>query len=191
MEMTGYGREALVGRSMHEVDILEGAEKRPIWLSSDFIAGITIPQMEARLEVLPGIAKTVLLAGQPIEVGDEACMLFTFADLHPRQQAEDALRHSQEQFAKAFQMAPCPMAIIALEGLRLLDVNAAFTAATDWRREEVIGRGEAESGIVGSRARRGRSLSGRFARPATSTAPIFSCATNTARWCTTCCQRRR
>ncbi len=44
----------------------------------------------------------MLLGGQPLEIGDEACMLFTFADLHPRQQAQDALRQSEERFSKAF-----------------------------------------------------------------------------------------
>lgn len=76
-------------------------------------------------------------------------MLFTFADLHPRQQAQDALRQSEERFAKAFQMAPGPMAMLALDGLRILDVNAAFTAATGWRREEVVGRAESEVAMWG------------------------------------------
>lgn len=30
LEMTGYVREALIGRSIHEVDVLEGAEKRSL-----------------------------------------------------------------------------------------------------------------------------------------------------------------
>ena len=46
-------------------------------------------------------------------------------------------------------MAPGPMAILALDGLRILDVNDAFTAATGWRREEVVGRTEAEVGMWG------------------------------------------
>jgi PAS domain S-box-containing protein len=46
-------------------------------------------------------------------------------------------------------MAPGPMAMIALEGMRLLDVNDAFTAATGWRREEIVGRSEAELGLWG------------------------------------------
>ena len=74
-------------------------------------------------------------------------MLFTFADLHPRQMAQHALRHSEERFFKAFHMAPGPMAILALDGLRILDVNTAFTSATGWRREEVLGRAEAEVGL--------------------------------------------
>ena len=76
-------------------------------------------------------------------------MLFTFADLHPRHLAQHALKHSEERFSKAFHMAPGPMAVLALEGLRILDVNGAFTAATGWRREEVVGRGEAELEIWG------------------------------------------
>ncbi len=153
LEMTGYVREALIGRSMHEIDILQGAEKRDLAVER-LHAGGTIPQMEASL-TLPGtIAKTVLLAGQPIEIGDEACVLFTFADLHPRQQAEDALRQSEERFSKAFHMAPVPMAIIALEGLRILDVNDALTATTGWRREEVVGRSEPDLGLWGSKTAR-------------------------------------
>ena len=143
MELTGYQRGALIGHSMHEIDVLRGAERRDLAVRR-LHAGETIPQMEGCLLMADGRDKTVLLGGQPLEIGDEACMLFTFADLHPRQQAENALRQSEERFAKAFHMAPGPMAILALDGLRILDVNGAFTAATGWRREEIVGRSEAE-----------------------------------------------
>ena len=148
LELTGFLRDALIGRSLHDFDVLQGAEKRDLAVRR-LHAGETIPQMEGRLLLPDGREKTVLLGGQPIEIGDQACMLFTFADLHPREQAQQALRHSEERFAKAFHMAPGPMAIFALDGLCILDVNSAFTAATGWRREEVVGRGEAELEIWG------------------------------------------
>ena len=133
---------------MHEIDVLRAPEKRDLAVAR-LHAGATIPQMEAALP-LPGNAeKIVLLGGQPLEIGDEPCMLFTFADLHPRKQAEEALRQSEERFAKTFRMAPGPMAILTLDGLRILDVNDAFTAATGWRREEIMGRGQAEIGMWG------------------------------------------
>lgn len=155
LEMTGHPHGAIVGRSMHELDILAGADRRALAVER-LHAGATIPQMEARLVLPDGDEKVVLLAAQPIEIGDEACMLFTFADLHPRKQAEDALRQSEERFATAFRMAPGPMAIIALDGLRILDVNESFTAATGWRREEVVGRSERDLGLWGNNELRQR-----------------------------------
>ena len=149
LELTGYLRDALIGRSVHEIDVLDGAMKRDLAVER-LHAGTTIPQMEAHLRVADGSSKMVIVAGQPLEIGDEACMLFTFADLHPRKQAEDALRQSEHRFSVAFRMAPGPMAIIARDSMRLLDVNDAFTAATGWRREEIIGRGEVEIGLWGS-----------------------------------------
>ncbi len=148
LELTGFRRDELLGRSVHEFDVLKDADKRDLAVRR-LHAWETIPQMEGCLELPGGAERTVLLGGQPIEIGDERCMLFTFADLHPRQMAQHALRHSEERFSKAFQMAPVPMAILALEGLRVIDVNSAFAAATGWRREEVVGRGEAELGMWG------------------------------------------
>ena len=148
MEMTGFLREALIGKSLHEVDVLEGAEKRDQAVER-LHAGTTIPQMEACLRIADGQSKTVIVAGQPIEIGDQPCMLFTFADLHPRKLAENALRHSEQRFSAAFRMAPGPMAIIALDGMRVLDVNDALTAAIGWRREEIVGRSEPECGLWG------------------------------------------
>lgn len=143
LELTGLTEDELVGRSMMEFDVLHRVDDRALAVRR-LHAHETIPQMEGCLALPGGRERTVLLGGQPIEIGDQACMLFTFADLHPRQMAQHALRHSEERFSKAFRLAPGPMTILSLDGLRILDVNAAFTAATGWRREELIGRAEAE-----------------------------------------------
>ncbi len=143
LELSGMARGDLVGRSMMEFDVLRQVDRRDLAIER-LHAHETIPQMEGCLSLPGGLERTVLLGGQPIEIGAEDCMLFTFADLHPRQMAQHALRHSEERFSKAFHMAPGPMVILALDGLRILDVNTAFMGATGWRHEEVVGRGAGE-----------------------------------------------
>ena len=151
MELTGFFKEALIGRSMHDYDVLDGAEKRDMAVER-LHAGTTIPQMEALLRTANGDRRMVIIAGQPIEIGSEACMLFSFADLQPRKQAQDALRQSEQRFAVAFRLAPVPMAMLAADGLRLLDVNDAFMSATGWQHEQLVGRTAREFGLWGDRA---------------------------------------
>ncbi|MFG1350219.1 PAS domain-containing protein [Xanthobacter autotrophicus] len=96
LEMTGYVREDIIGRSTYEVDVLEGAANKEAAIAS-LREGRTIPQTEATLRLPDGSAQSVMVAGQPIELGKENCMLFTFMDMGPRKKAEDALRQSEER----------------------------------------------------------------------------------------------
>ena len=132
-------------KTVYDIDVLREAERRD--LAKERLAeGRTIPQMEAELALPDGNTKLVIVAGQPIDMGDQPCMLFTFADLEPRRKAEGALRHSEERFTRTFQMAPVPMAIGARDGHLLCEVNGSFTQMTGYKSTEIIGRplGEVE-----------------------------------------------
>ncbi|QDQ80387.1 helix-turn-helix transcriptional regulator [Paraburkholderia megapolitana] len=146
LEMTGYARENVIGRSTYEVDVLEGADKREQAIVN-LNEGRTIGQMEATLQLPDGTTKLVIVAGQPIEIGEENCMLFTFMDMEPRRKAEDALRHTEERFSKAFRLAPVPMTVSSLDGFVLMDVNDAFVATTGYEAEEVVARQPEEIGL--------------------------------------------
>ncbi|MES2339995.1 MAG: PAS domain S-box protein [Pseudomonadota bacterium] len=145
LDMTGHQRDQVLCKTVYDIDVLRAADKRD--LAKERLAeGRTIPQMEAELELPGGGTKLVIVAGQPIDMGDQPCMLFTFADLEPRRKAQEALRHSEERFTRTFQMAPVPMAIGARDGHLLCEVNASFTALTGYGATEIIGRplGEVE-----------------------------------------------
>jgi len=144
VEMTGYERDQVIGRSVYELDVLESAEKKDLAIER-LTTARTIPQMEAVLRLPGGLTKFVIVAGQPIDLGDEPCMLFTFMDLEPRKKAEDALRQSEEQFAKAFRMAPIPTIVYARDTLRILEANEAFIATTGYPPEEILGHTLEES----------------------------------------------
>jgi len=144
LELAGWDRDQIIGHTLYEVDILAEAERREV-AKSLLKAGKTIPQMEAELPLPSGATKLVLLAGHPAEMpNNEQCMIFTFADLEPRRRAEQALRQSEERFATAFRFAPVPMLLTSLEGHRVLNVNHAFLALTDWGYESVVGRRPAD-----------------------------------------------
>jgi PAS domain S-box-containing protein len=53
LEMTGYARTAIVGRSLYDLDILNGA-KMLVLAKERLAAGKTIPQMEAELPLRAG-----------------------------------------------------------------------------------------------------------------------------------------
>ena len=110
LDMTGHPRDQVLCKTVYDIDVLRDADKRD--LAKERLAeGRTISQMEAELKLAEGGTKLVIVAGQPIDTGDEPCMLFTFADLEPRRKAEGALRHSEERFTRAFQLAPVAVAI--------------------------------------------------------------------------------
>ena len=150
-EMTGYPSEKIIGRSINDIDVLADAEQRQLALER-LKEGRTIPQMEAHIP-LPGRAqKFVIVAGQPIEMDDENCMLFTFADIDSRKKAETALRQSEERFATSFRLAPVPATIANLAGFKILEVNEAFRQITGYTEEEVIGRSATEIHLWADRA---------------------------------------
>ncbi|MEW6211007.1 MAG: PAS domain S-box protein, partial [Acidobacteriota bacterium] len=60
-------------------------------------------------------------------------------DISKRKRAEEALRASEERFAKAFKSSPRPMSIIRLRDRRFIDVNERVLQMTGYSREEIIG----------------------------------------------------
>ncbi len=69
-------------------------------------------------------------------------------DITERKRMEDALRKSEEKFAKAFLCSPDVITLCDLnEGDRLVDVNEAFELITGYQREEAIGRSAVELGL--------------------------------------------
>ncbi|MDH5194521.1 MAG: PAS domain S-box protein [Nitrospira sp.] len=87
--------------------------------------------------------------GTPIPVQMEAArivwkgtpaMIVLIADVTERKQAEEALRASEERFAKAFKASPHLIVISELETGRLVEVNDAASQLLGYQREEPEGQ---------------------------------------------------
>ncbi|WP_242107185.1 helix-turn-helix transcriptional regulator [Luteimonas aquatica] len=135
-EMTGIPADSILGRHLYDLDVLNNAEHRDDAISS-LKEGTTILQQEATVKVGSGVLKHVIVAGQPIEVDDQPCMLFTFIDLDQRKRLENSLRENEERFSKAFRLAPVPMLVFSHDDDSILEVNDAFTAMTGLSTDEL------------------------------------------------------
>lgn len=58
----------------------------------------------------------------------------------PLRQTEDALRQSEERFAKAFRSSPAAIVISTLDDGRFIDMNDRWLDLLGYRREELLGR---------------------------------------------------
>ncbi len=138
-ELCGCPRDMIEGRHLRDMDILAHAE-RHAYVAARLEAGATIPQVEAELPLPDGSTRFVILAGQPIEVAEQPCMLFTFADLDPRRKAEQALRSSEHRSTTMFRLAPVAMAVTSMPDNRFTEINEAFSRMTGRAAHDLIGR---------------------------------------------------
>ncbi|MDH5348144.1 MAG: PAS domain S-box protein, partial [Nitrospira sp.] len=69
------------------------------------------------------------------------------SDITDRKQTEEALRASEERFAKAFQASPHPVVISELDTGRVVDVNEAACQLMGYRKEKVQGCTTLELGV--------------------------------------------
>ncbi|MEO6780195.1 MAG: PAS domain S-box protein [Bradyrhizobium sp.] len=153
IDLSGFASGALTDKSLYTIDLFAGIERR------DFVrerigGGETVPQLEAELPLAGGGTKLVLVAGQPIEVADERCMLFTFADLEPRRHAESARDASEAHFAKVFQLAPVGMVVTQGADYRIVEVNEAFGQLAGYAVDEVVGKVADDLQLWGDAAQR-------------------------------------
>ena len=139
VELCGCPAHGVIGRHLRDLDILAHTDKAAL-VRARLADGATIPQVEAELPLPDGSTRFVILAGQPIEVGDQACLLFTFADLEPRRQAENALRASEHRSTTLFRMAPVALVITSTDEHRIVEVNDAFARLTGYAAAELVGR---------------------------------------------------
>lgn len=149
--MIGAEREAVVGQPFWET---------PWWTYSGAVqdhlreALATAAQGEVvRFEVMhydvEGRERTVDATIAPVrdEVGQVVRLLALGHDVTERQQVADALRQSEERFAKAFGLSPDSITVTNLEDGAIVDVNESFTELSGWTRGEAMGRSVLELGI--------------------------------------------
>ena len=145
-QVFGWQPEQVVGRTMLELKFWADIEVRAALFVKFYRQQKLDNEVADFLDRL-GRKLTCVVSTRPIEIGSQSCILTSFRDISARQQAEAALKGSQEKFAKAFHSSPDAITITERDTGRYIEVNQGFSRLTGYQADEVIGRSASELSV--------------------------------------------
>ncbi|MDZ4191367.1 MAG: PAS domain S-box protein [Pseudomonas sp.] len=153
----GWNASDILGRPIHELNLWVHASQRDQLRQQAPLSREPVIQ-EVQLRTRGGDILDGVLSSQYIELQGERLMLCTFLDTSERKRAENALRASEEKFAKAFMHTPDAVAITDRATGRFIEVNPSFEQQFGWSSAEAVGRTSLELGIWADPSDRQRML---------------------------------
>ncbi|TKB92268.1 MAG: PAS domain S-box protein [Nitrospira sp.] len=157
LDVFGFRREEVIGNTTLILGIWPNLEER-VRVIERLKAGQPVRNMEFVLKAKSGALRYFLTSADLAELNGTLCVVTVANDITERKQAEEALRMSEERFAKAFQASPHPVVISELDSGRVIDANDAACQLFAYRKEEVVGHTTQEIGIWPSTEARDRYL---------------------------------
>jgi len=142
----GFAREEVIGRLAFELKNWVGEEAPRI--QQLLKEGQSFRDQEFQVNTNHGERRIVLGSAEVIEISGEPCFLFAGHDITERKRAEEALRLSEERFAKMFQASPESASVYRYRDGVLLEVNQRWTSVFGYTREEAIGHTALELNLV-------------------------------------------
>jgi PAS domain S-box-containing protein len=145
-QLTGYTREEAIGQRGMTLNL---------WATSADRARVIGPLQEQRrvrevetsFRRKTGQIYQASVSADVIEISGEPCVLMLSRDITAQKQAQDALRRSEERFARVFHASPVGIAISRLADGVFIEVNETWLTMSGYRREEVVGQSGTALGL--------------------------------------------
>jgi PAS domain S-box-containing protein len=157
LQAFGFRREEVIGNTTFMLGIWPNLEDR-VRVIERLKAGQPVRNMEFALRVKSGDLRYFLTSADLAELNGTLCVVTVANDITDRKHAEEALRLSEERFAKAFQGSPHPIVITELDTGRVVDMNDAASQMLGYRKEEVVEETTLQIGLWDSVDERARYL---------------------------------
>lgn len=140
IEFSGFKREEVIGASALDLGIWVDPQEREQIMELLHSQGYARWPKSIWFRNRSGEKKNFLISADVIEINESAHVLWVTKDLSALKRSEEALRQSEERFAKVFHSAPLMMILATLEEGRIVDANEATCTASGYRRDEIVGR---------------------------------------------------
>ncbi len=139
LELFELDREIILNNGNFELDL--GIEPDQNQQIIQFIqAQGPVRTVESRLETRNQNVRTILYSADLINVDGESFLISILYDITDRKLAEEALRRSEEKFAKVFHSNPNPMTISRVTDGCILDVNTSALNFFGVQKEDILGK---------------------------------------------------
>ncbi len=142
----GRPREEILGKSPTELGFWADVAERDRFVKQLHREG-SVRDFVARFNTREGGVRVGELSAELVTIGNRPHNVTALRDITARLQAEQALRDSEEKFAKAFRGSPYSLIISDLATGHYLDVNDEFERVSGYTRGEAIGRSSQELGV--------------------------------------------
>jgi diguanylate cyclase (GGDEF)-like protein/PAS domain S-box-containing protein len=146
LDMSGYKREEIIGRTSLEIGIWADASDRQVMMNV-LRQNSRVSGMEVQLRRKDGEIGWGHLSASIIELDGVSCILTVVRDITESKvaaerlaAAQKALRDSEVRYRTAFHASPNAVNIFRLDDGRYLDANPAFLEAMGLECQEVVGR---------------------------------------------------
>jgi diguanylate cyclase (GGDEF)-like protein/PAS domain S-box-containing protein len=153
LDIVGYRREEVLGRSALELNIWANPEDRRRWVEI-LRRDSSCRSFETQFRRKNGELYWGQMSASVLEVDGVRCILSITRDISAAKAAAElltaaaeAVRVSEERYRKVFQTSLDPITISRLDAEQYLDVNQAFLDLTGFKRDEVIGKSSLQLNI--------------------------------------------
>jgi formate hydrogenlyase transcriptional activator len=102
LEVSGYTREEVIGRTSLELRVWENPERRANFVKQVCEKG-SVVNLEVRFRTKNGELRILLTSAERLEIGGEDCLLIASSDITERMKAQQALQESQARLSLAHQ----------------------------------------------------------------------------------------
>ncbi|TKB08009.1 PAS domain S-box protein [Desulforhopalus sp. IMCC35007] len=157
LEMLGYSRDELLGKTSTEVGIWKDPEVR-VHAVARFRAESSLSNYPVEFITKTGGVRSALWSAEKISLQGREFMLSLITDVTEQKRAEKKLQESEEKFSLAFNSSPDAININRFEDGLYIDINEGFTSLTGFTRADVSGKTSLDLDIWGDTADRGRLL---------------------------------